>query len=242
MELKALKREKLGKAVKTLRNEGSVPAVVYGKDFKNLNVTLDLKEFKKVYREAGHSSVVDLAVEGSKEPVKVLITDLQESPVKNEIIHVDFHKVDLSKKTTAEVPVEVTGVSPIVKGGEGILLTLLTQIEVEALPLDLPHRITVDVSNLEKIGDGITVAQLPIDHAKVTVLGHKPEDLVVKVDYAIQIEKEEEVKSVEEIEVLTEKKEGEEGAESEEGTEAGKGREAGKEETKGEKEEKKEKK
>ena len=242
MKLSATKREKLGKIVKTLRVEGSIPAVVYGKGFENLNVTLNLKEFKKVYKEAGHSSVVDLAIDGQEESLKVLITDLQEEPIKNEFIHVDFHKVDLSQKTTAEVPVEVTGLSPIVKSGEGILLTLLSKLEVEALPLDLPHQILVDVTPLEKIGDGITVAQLPIDHSKVTVVGHTPEDLVVKIDYAVQLEKEEEAKNVEDIEVLKEKKE-ELGAEGEEGAETTKGKEsAGKEEAKSEKEEKKEKK
>lgn len=242
IELKAAKREKLGKIVKNLRTAGLVPAVVYGKGFENLNVTLDFKEFAKVFREAGHSSVVDLVVEGEKEPAKVLIVDIQEAPIKNEVIHVDFHKVDLTKKTTAEVPVEVTGESPIVKGGEGILLTLLAEIEVEALPLDLPHQIVIDITHLEKIGDGITVKDLPIDHSKVSVVGHKPEDLVVKIDYAVQIEKEEEVKSVEDVEALKEKKEGEEGAEGETTEEEGSEKPKGKEEPKAEKEEKKEKK
>jgi large subunit ribosomal protein L25 len=241
IELKATKREQLGKANKILRNEGCVPAVVYGKGFENLNVTLDFKEFVKVFKEAGHSSVVDLVVKGEKEPVKVLVVDTQEGPIRNEVIHVDFHKVDLTQKTTAEVPVEITGVSPIVKSGEGILLTLLSEIEVEALPLDLPHQITVDVTRLEKIGDGITIKDLPIDHSKVSVVGHRPDDLVVKIDYAVQIEKEEEVKSVEDVEVLKEKKEGEEGAESGVVEEGETDKSRSKEEAKPEKEEKKEK-
>lgn len=241
IELKASKREKLGKIVKTLRTAGLVPAVVYGKGFENLNVTLNLKEFMKVFKEAGHSSVVDLVIEGEKEPVKVLIVDIQEAPIKNEVIHVDFHKVDLTKKTTAEVPVEVTGLSPIVKSGEGILLTLLSEIEVEALPLDLPHQIIIDVTRLEKIGDGLMIKDLPIDHSKVSVVGHKAEDLVVKIDYAVQIDKEEEVKSVEDIEVLKEKKEGEEGAEGGAAEEEGSEKSKAKEEYKPEKEEKEKK-
>lgn len=242
MELKVIKREKTGKEVKALRKEGLIPAVVYGKGFTNLNLTLGLKDFKKIFQQAGHSSVVDLAVEGETGPIKVLVADTQVEPVKNEVIHVDFHKIDLSQKTTVKVPVEIVGLSPIVKSGEGILLTLLSEIEVEALPLDLPHQITVDVSHLENIGAALAIKDLPIDHSKVEVKGHKAEDLVVKVDYAIQIEKEEETKSVEEIEVLTEKKEGEEGAEGEATEEAGADKPKAKEGPKAEKEEKKEKK
>lgn len=239
MELRVLLREKLGKAVKAIRKEGLIPAVVYGKGFANLNLTLNLKDFKKIYHAAGHSSVVDLVVEGQAEPIKVLVHDTQVEPEKNEVIHVDFHKIDLSQKTSVKVPLEIVGVSPTVKSGEGILLTLLSEIEVEALPLDLPHQITVDVSHLEKIGDAVAVKDLPIDHAKVEVKGHKAEDLVVKIDYAIQIEKEEEVKSVEEIEILTEKKEGEEGTEAEATEESGADKTRAKEEPKIEKEEKK---
>lgn len=241
MKIKAVKREKIGQGLATLRNEGLIPAVVYGKGFENLNLTLNLKEFKKAYKEAGNSSVVDLEIEGRKEPIKVLVHDTQEETIKNEIIHVDFHKIDLSQKTTVKVPVEIIGVSPAVKGGEGILLTLLSEIEIEALPLDLPHQITVDVSHLEKVGDAIMIKDLPIDHAKVEVKGHKIEDLVVKIDYAVQIEKEEETKSVEDIEVLTEKK-AEEGAEGEITEESGVEKTKGKEEPKAEKEEKREKK
>lgn len=236
MILNATKREKLGKIVNSLRNKGFIPAVVYGKGFDNLNVTLSLKDFSKVFREAGHSSVIDLVVEGNSEPVKVLIADLQKEAIKNETIHVDFHKVDLSKKTTAEVPVEIIGVSPVVKSGEGILLTLLSKVEVEALPLDLPHQIVLDITHLEKIGDGVTIADLPIDHSKVTVVGHKPDDLVVKIDYAVQLEKEEETKGVEDVEALKEKKEGEEGAEGEATEESGTDKPKSKEEPKAEKE------
>lgn len=206
-QLKAFKREKVGKAAKALRRQGLVPAVIYGRGFENLNLSLDLKEFKKVYQNVGHSSVVDLLIEGEKEILKVLIADLQEEPIKNQIIHVDFHKVDLSQKVSAEIILKTVGESPAVKSGQGILLTLLSDIEVEALPLDLPHEVQVDVSPLENVGDTLSIKDLPIDPAKVKVLNHAPEDLVVKVDYAVQLEKEAEVKAVEEVEVIKEKKE-----------------------------------
>lgn len=213
MEINAVKREKFGKDVESLRGEGLVPAVVYGKGFENLSISLNLKDFRKVYKEAGHSSVVDLKVEGVKETLKVLVTHIQQEPINNEIIHADFHKIDLKEKVSAGIPIEFTGESSVVKTGEGILLILLNEIEVEALPLDLPHKISVDISNLLKVGDAITIKDLPIDYSKVKVVQHREEDLVVKIDYAVQLEKEEEVKTVEEVEVLKEKP-AEEGAET----------------------------
>lgn len=236
MQIKATKREKVGKSVSGLRRQGFIPGVVYGRSLDNLNLALDLKEFLKVYAQAGHSSVIDLEIEGEKESLKVLIADVQEEPIKNSLIHVDFHKIDLSQKVSAGIPLKFTGGSPAVRSGAAILLTLLSEIEVEALPLDLPHDLRVDISHLETIGQGVTIRQLPIDHSKVKVLEHRDDDLVIKLDYAVQIEKEEEVKTVEDIEVLKERKE-EEGAEGEEGTET---KTAGsKEEPKAEKGEKK---
>ncbi len=242
MELKATVRNKTGKGVRILRRQGTIPAVAYGQGLTNLNPSLDEKEFLKIYEAAGHSSVVDLNVEGEKEPLKVLIADVQEEPIKNSIIHVDFHKIDLSQKVSAEISLKFTGASAAVKSGAAILLTLVDNLRVEALPLDLPREIIVNISQVENIGQGVTIKGLPIDHTKVRVLDHKEDDLVVKLDYAVQIEKEEEVKSVEEVEVLKEKKEGEEGAEGETGEEEGSEKSKSKEEPKEEKDEKKEKK
>lgn len=241
MELRATKREKIGKGVRNLRKAGLIPAVAYGQGLENLNLSLDEKEFLKIYEAAGHSSVIDLMVEGQKESLKVLITDVQEEPIKNAVIHADFHKIDLTQKVSAEIQLKLTGQSSAVKGGTAILLTLVDTIRVEALPLDLPRDIIVDISHLEKIGQGVTIKELPIDHAKVKVLEHKEDDLVVKLDYAVQLEKEEETKSIEDIEVLTEKKE-EEGAEGETTEESGTEKSKSKEEPKAEKDEKKEKK
>ena len=171
-----------------------------------------------------------------KEPHKVLIKDIQWDPVTDDLIHVDFYKANLSEKVSVSIPVKIVGESAIVKSGAGIVLTLLSEIEVEALPLDLPHEVEVNVSSLTEIGQSVAVKDLPIDHTKVKVLEHHPEDLVVKIDYAVQIEKEVEVKGVEEVEVLKEKPE--EAGEGEEPT-ADKSR--AKEEPKAEKEGKKEK-
>lgn len=215
MKLSAAKREIKGKANSALRQKGLVPAVVYGREFAATAVTVDLKEFRKIYREAGESTLIDLNVEGIAEPLKVLIKDVQRDPVSETLIHADFYKADLTEKVTVSVPLKVIGESAVIKSGQGILLTLLNEIEVAALPLNLPHEVLVDISRLTEIGQGIAVKELPIDPTKVKVLGNLPDDLVVKIDYAVQLEKEEEVKTVEEVEVLKEKKEGEEESASE---------------------------
>jgi len=239
MELSAKKREITGKNNKILRDRGLIPAVLYGPSFDSSHISVNLKDFINLYKKAGESTIVDLNIEGEKEPFKVLIKDTQVDPVSDAFIHVDFYKANLAEKVSVAIPIKVIGESPVVKSAQGIILTLLNEITVEALPLDLPHEITVDVSSLTEIGQVVSVKDLPIDHSRVKVLQHRPEDVVLKVDYAIQIEKEEEVKSVEEIEVLKERGEGEEGTEGE-GSTTDKSKT--KEEPKTEKEEKKEKK
>lgn len=208
-------RKVTGKKVSTLRAEGLIPAVVYGKKFENLNLTLDLKEFMKVYGQAGESELVDI-VTGEGDPVKVLVKALQYDPISDEVIHVDFHKVDLTEKVTAPIPVVISGVPEIVESGDGILLTLHEQLEVEALPLDLPSEITVDVSGLKEVGDTLQIKDLTIDKEKINFTAN-PEEPVVKIDYAEQLEEEE---PEEEAEVeITKEKEGEEAPEGEEDTE-----------------------
>lgn len=224
MEIKAEKREVFGKKNRELRDQGRIPAILYGPDFKPESISINLKEAKLIYQKAGESTVIDLKVKDEAEPHRVLIKDVQWDPVTDDLIHIDFYKANLSEKVSVSIPVRVVGESPIVKSGAGIVLTLLSEIEVEALPLDLPHEVEVNVSSLTEIGQSVTVKDLPIDHTKVKVLEHHPEDLVVKIDYAVQIEKEVEVKDVEEVEVLKEKSEGES---------AGEGATEAKEESKG---------
>ncbi len=220
MELKAKKREILGKKVESLRRQGLLPAVVFGKETGSIPITLDHKEFLKVYEEAGESSLVDVQI-GKQKPIKVLITETDIDPVTDETLHANLHAVTLTEKATATIPIEITGESPIVKSGEGMLLTLLDEIEVEALPQDLPSEIKVDVSNLTEIDQRIAIKDLPVDRSKVEIK-QDPEDLVVKVEHA-EMEEEEEVKEevpVEEaVEVTTEKPETTEDAEETESTE-----------------------
>lgn len=199
MQLQAEKREKLGKQNKALRKERKVPAVVYGSGLESTPLTIDLVEFVKVYKEAGETSLIDLKFNGSNE--KVLVKSMQLDPVSLNPIHVDFFKVDLTEKIKANIPVEIIGEEEceIVKSGEGMVLVLLNEIEVEALPQDLPSKFEIDISGLKEIDAAVTVAELEFDKEKVELQGVEDEDMVVKIDYAAMEEEEETEVSEEEL-------------------------------------------
>ncbi len=221
MQLIAEKRETFGKKNKNLRKQGSVPAVVFGKGMESIPVYVSAVDYAKVYAEAGETNLVDLIIDGNTE--KVLIKEAQLHPVSSKVLHVNFHKVDLKTKINADIPVEVVGEeqNELIKGGEALALLLINEITISALPTDLPNEFTVDVSGLQKIGDGITAAQLDYDREKVELLDIEDDELVVKLDYAIQEEEPEEELSEEELlaqmEVTEEAKEEDE-AETEDGS------------------------
>ncbi|EKD99579.1 MAG: hypothetical protein ACD_22C00230G0003 [uncultured bacterium] len=201
MELIAQKREKFGKQVKKLRTDRQIPAVMFGKGLESTPVTIELNKFIKVYDTAGENTLVDLNIDGTTE--KVLIKDVQFEPVTGAPIHAGFHKVNLKEKISAEVPVEIIGAdkNELVKSGAGLVLTLLNEITVEALPSDLPSKFVVDVSNITEIGDAITVSQLEYDKTKVELPGYEPDDVIVKIDNAVMAEEPEE-ETVSEAEAL----------------------------------------
>lgn len=217
MQLTATKRKQLGKKARKVRQDQKIPAVIFGPDIDSLPVTLGYKDFVKAYTEAGETTLVDVKVEGVKEPYKVLIKELQLHPVSWDVMHVSLYKVNLKEKTTADIPVVIEGEDEIalVKSGEALVLTQLNEVTVSALPTDLPHEFIVDVSGLEEIGDSINISDLQYDSDKVEIVEHQPEDTVAVLDYAtIEEEEEEEVLTEEElIEGLeaTEEREEEEG-------------------------------
>ena len=192
MELIATKRTELGKKSKRIGKEGKLPAVVFGKGEPSTPLSLNYIQFEKVFREAGESTLIDLIIEGEK-GVKVLVSEVTHNPLSGKVNHANLHIVNLKEKITASVPIKVVGESPAVKSGEGLLLTLIDEVSVEALPTDLPHDIKVDISHLEQLDQGLSIKDLPIDFSKVEILGHHPDDLVVKITYAEMKEEVEEV-------------------------------------------------
>jgi large subunit ribosomal protein L25 len=214
LKFKATKRELLGRKIKKLRAEGLVPANLYGKKTQSVALTLKLDEFLPLFEKAGETSIVKLTVEGEKEERPVLIKNVQKNPVDGKILHVDFRQIILSEKITAMVPLETEGESPVTTQKIGIFIQTVSEIEVEALPADLPERFVIDISKLENIGDEIKVSDLQVEKG-VEILTEQ--DLVVAKTEPLAAE--EVAPVVEETEEGVEGEEPKEGAESEEGEE-----------------------
>lgn len=159
LELKAEKRDILGRKVNNLRGRGFVPAELYGHGFENVHLSLPDKDFLKVYKEAGEHAVVNVVFNGDSRPA--LIHEVTFRPVTGEVLSVDLYQVRMDEKVKAAVPLEFEGEAPAVKEKEAILIKNMDEIEVEALPADLPDVIKVDLSRLVDIDESIYVKDLP---------------------------------------------------------------------------------
>jgi|SRR3989344_6907811 len=199
--------------VNVLKNAGQVPAVVYGPETKNVSVQVDEKEFKKVLREAGESTLVELLVEKDPSSAKasegavkkpVLIHEIQKDPVTDKIIHIDFFQPSLKQEVQVAIPLTFEGVAPAEKDLGGTLNKNILEIEVKALPQNLPHEIKVNVETLKTFEDHILVRDLVIP-ANVEVL-KQPDEIVASVLAPRDVEAElaeeikEEVSEVEKVE------------------------------------------
>jgi len=160
MELVAQTRTQFGRALKEIRVKGFIPAELYGHGVKNEHVAVIAKDFIKLFRKAGESTIIDLDIAGKKHPV--LIQDVTRNPITDEILSADFYQVRLDKKLRLKVPVNFVGESPAVKEKGGILVKALSEIEIEALPSDIPHQIAVHLNTLVDIGNTIHVGELVV--------------------------------------------------------------------------------
>ncbi|MCS7247233.1 MAG: 50S ribosomal protein L25 [Anaerolineales bacterium] len=158
--LEAAKREVVGKKVKALRRAGKLPAVVYGHHFSPLAIVLDYRHAVRSLAGISSSQLIQLNVDGQRIPV--LVRERQYHPITGNLLHVDFLAVSMTEAIRALVPVELEGEAPAVKNFGGVLVTGLEEIEVECLPKDLPEKIVVDLSKLERIGEAIHVKDLAL--------------------------------------------------------------------------------
>ena len=204
----------IGRQVKSLRKMGFVPAVVYGRGFKPISIQVTLKDFERVYAEAGESTVVYLKVNNQDYPA--IIHDVTRDAVSDAYLHADFYKVRLDEKISARIELNFVGEAPAVKSLGGILVKNMSEIEVEGFPQDLPHEIAVDISVLAEFKSHILVKDLPIS-SKLEVKA-EPEAIVALIQEPIS---EEELKAqletpaatAEEVEVIKKEKPEEEAAE-----------------------------
>jgi len=190
IKLEAERRNVIGKKVKVLRREGLLPAVIYGKHMDPLPIVLDLRATTKILREVSRATILTIDVEG--EEFTTLVRERQRGILSGEYEHIDFMAISMTETVRTQVNVFVEGQSPAEEEFGAVVMTGADNIEVEALPGDLPESLTVDVSVLTNIGDTITVADLVLPKG-VTVLSDPTEMLaVLTVPVAELMEEEEE--------------------------------------------------
>jgi large subunit ribosomal protein L25 len=211
--LSAGKRAVTGKHVKRLRKEGWVPGVMYGHGFESVALQFEERNLTRLLSRVGGSQLIQIDVEGTKEPEMALVRDVQRDPIRGSVLHVDFYRVQMTERLTAEIPLVMEGESPIIGRHEGILLQGLSTIEVECLPGDLVDAIAVDLADLLEVDDSIHVRDLAIPSG-IDVLTD-PDELIVRVaplaeEEVIEEIVEEELLPGEEVEGIAEGEEGEE--------------------------------
>lgn len=170
-----------------IRSKGLMPAVFYGAKNESTVITVDTLSFIKALKEAGESTTVVLELDGKK--ITTLIHDVQVDPVKRTPMHADFLTVDTNKPVTVMVPLEFIGVSESVKQGLGTVVKVIHEIEIEALPHDLPHMIEVDISSLKTTEDQITTLDLVLPKG-VTLKSDESEIVAIIAEQKEEVETE----------------------------------------------------
>ena len=169
-----------------LREQGFLPAVLYGNKIENLSLTLDKREFEKIYKQAGGSVLISLAVGDKK--FSVLVHSLQKHALSGDFIHIDFYQPSLTEETSAKIPLQFIGVALAEKDLGGTVVKDIQELEVKALPQNLPSKIEVDISCLETFDDNILVKDIKVpENVKIV---KEPDEVVVSVSAPTNVEEE----------------------------------------------------
>ena len=214
IELNAEKREVLGSAVKRLRKDGYLPAVLYGKGQETLPLQVLTQDFSKIYKLAGESTLVYINIGDQSYPT--IIHDITRDALSDELLHADFYKVRLDEKIKAMIPVVFENESSAVKDLGGIFVRNVNEMEVEGLPQELPHEIKIDISELKNFGDQILLKNVKLS-AGLKLIGSEDE-IIATIQEPISEEElqkslEQSTASVEDVEVIKKEKEEETPAE-----------------------------
>jgi large subunit ribosomal protein L25 len=192
IEIAASPRTVKGKQVKALRRDGLLPAILYGVGMEPQMLELPAHETELILQGMSGSTLIDLKI--GKKTHKVLVREIQREVISRKPIHVDFLEVAMDVTIRAVVPIELVGEAPAVRELGGVLVSGLNEIEVEALPANLPDRISVDLEPLETFDDSLTVADLEVGEG-VTVIT-EPEEFIANVVYQAVEEEPEEVEEL----------------------------------------------
>ncbi len=159
LTLNASARSVTGRKVKRLRPQGIIPVIIYGRERASQNAQVDVIEFEHVLREGGNSQLVKVDLEGEEH--NILVREVQRHPVRHNLLHADFYAISMSDTQQLSVPVVIVGDTSM--GSDLVMVQSMDSVEIEALPVDIPAQIEVDVSRLEsQESPSITVADLPI--------------------------------------------------------------------------------
>jgi large subunit ribosomal protein L25 len=210
--IEATRRTAIRKKVGALRRAGKLPAVLYGTHIQATPITLELRESSRILASTTSSSLFNLNLDGVVHAV--LVREKQRDFITGILQHVDFQVVSLTEKIRTSVRIVFTGLAPAVKDFNGVVVNGAGEVEVECFPQDLPEKIVVDISNLNKIGDGIYMRDVKVE-GNVVIL-QNPDEMVVIITApaAEEVVEEVVVPAAEEPEVIEKgKKEEEEEAE-----------------------------
>ncbi|MDP3982096.1 MAG: 50S ribosomal protein L25 [bacterium] len=214
--LQATKREKK-ELPQTLRSRGVLPAVAYGPKLTSSAISVDLKEFNKVFEESGETSLIQLEWNGEK--ASVFVVDVQRDPLSHRPMHVDFYQPILDKVIEVDVPLVFQGEAPAVKDLGGTFIRNMNEVTVRALPQNIPHEIMVDVLVLKTFDDVIAVKDLHIQEG--VQITQDPEEVIAQVVPAEDVDEqlatpiEENVEDIQKSEEKGKKEEDKEGEEKE---------------------------
>jgi len=173
---------------KDKNNEGFIPGVLYGSGVENTLISINLKEFNKIFEEAAESTLISLESKEEKNKHSVLIHDVQRHPVTGNPIHVDFFQPNLKEEVEVTVELVFEGIPPAVKELGGTLVKNLSEVEIKALPTNLPSEIIINVESLKTFDDTITIADIKIGEG-VKILAD-PEEIIALVTPIEDIEEE----------------------------------------------------
>jgi large subunit ribosomal protein L25 len=175
--LQAKIRSSIGKGLYALRNAGKIPGVLYGPGIETIPIELEAKNSTHALNTLTGSTLIRLEID--KKNYSVLLRDVQRDAVRRTILHADFYAVPTDRAIRVRIPLQFTGESSAVRDFSGILVHPLTDFEVECLPKDLIGGITVDLTPLAKIGDSISIKDIPLPPGIRVLMD--PEETVVTV-------------------------------------------------------------
>ncbi|MDD5433534.1 MAG: 50S ribosomal protein L25 [Candidatus Pacebacteria bacterium] len=190
ISLQATIRQKKDKT-DSLRKRGFLPGVLYGEGIQNASVAVNERDFEKVFKEAGETSIIALEVDGKK--TEVLIHETAQDPVSGNFLHIDFFHPSSKRKMEAAIPLVFEGEAEAVKALGGVLVKELNELNVRGLAKDFPKEIIVDVSVLKSLEDKIVIQDLTFSSA-LEIVGKHQDDIVAHV---VLPKEEEEIKEPE---------------------------------------------